>query len=47
MTVRVLNKLEILVIMILSLKYFLDDTFFGGYDQLSKQAKMDYLNSFK
>ena len=26
---------------------FLDDVFFGGYDQLSKQAKLDYLKSFK
>ena len=26
---------------------FLDDLFFGGYDELSKQAKKDYLNSFK
>ncbi len=26
---------------------FLDDVFFGGYDELSKQAKLDYLNSFK
>ena len=26
---------------------FLDDIFFGGYDELSKQAKYDYLNSFK
>ena len=26
---------------------FLDDEFFGGYDELSKQAKNDYLNSFK
>jgi len=26
---------------------FLDDKFFGGYDQLSNQAKFDYLNSFK
>ncbi len=26
---------------------FLDDEFFGGYDELSKQAKYDYLNSFK
>ena len=26
---------------------FLDDVFFGGYDQLSKQAKFDYLKSFK
>ena len=26
---------------------FLDDVFFGGYDELSKQAKYDYLNSFK
>ena len=26
---------------------FLDDVFFGGYDELSKQAKCDYLNSFK
>ena len=26
---------------------FLDDLFFGGYDELSKQAKIDYLNSFK
>ena len=26
---------------------FLDDIFFGGYDELSKQAKIDYLNSFK
>ena len=26
---------------------FLDDIFFGGYDELSKQAKFDYLNSFK
>ena len=26
---------------------FLDDLFFGGYDELSKQAKNDYLNSFK
>ena len=25
----------------------LDDVFFVGYDQLSKQAKFDYLNSFK
>ena len=26
---------------------FLDDVFFGGYDELSKQAKKDFLNSFK
>ena len=26
---------------------FLDDVFFGGYDELSKQAKLDYLESFK
>ena len=26
---------------------FLDDVFFGGYDELSKQAKYDNLNSFK
>ena len=26
---------------------FLDDMFFGGYDELSKQAKFDYLKSFK
>ena len=26
---------------------FLDVVFFGGYDELSKQAKYDYLNSFK
>ena len=26
---------------------FLDDVFFGGYDELSKQAKYDYLKSFK
>ena len=26
---------------------FLDDVFFGGYDELSKQARYDYLNSFK
>ena len=26
---------------------FLDDVFFGGYDELSKQAKYDYLTSFK
>ena len=26
---------------------FLDDVFFGGYDELSKQAKVDYLHSFK
>jgi len=26
---------------------FLDDVFIGGYDELSKQAKLDYLNSFK
>ena len=26
---------------------FLDDIFFGGYDELSKQAEVDYLNSFK
>ena len=26
---------------------FLDDVFFGGYEELSKQAKNDYLNSFK
>ena len=26
---------------------FLDDIFFGGYDELSKQAKFDNLNSFK
>ena len=26
---------------------FLDDVFFGGYDELSKQAKFDYLSSFK
>ena len=26
---------------------FLDNVFFGGYDELSKQAKYDYLNSFK
>ena len=25
---------------------FLDNTFFGGYDELSKQAKLDYLKSF-
>ena len=26
---------------------FLDNVFFGGYDELSKQAKYDYLSSFK
>ena len=26
---------------------FVDDVFFGGYDELSKQAEYDYLNSFK
>ena len=26
---------------------FLDEIFFGGYDELSKQAKIDYLKSFK
>ena len=26
---------------------FLDGVFFGGYDELSKQAKYDYLNSFR
>ncbi len=26
---------------------FLDDKFFGGYDELSKQAKYDFLSSFK
>ena len=26
---------------------FIDDIFFGGYDELSKQVKFDYLNSFK
>ena len=26
---------------------FLDNIFFGGYDELSKQAEYDYLNSFK
>ena len=26
---------------------FLDNKFFGGYDELSKQSKVDYLNSFK
>ena len=26
---------------------FLDNAFFGGYDELSKQVKYDYLNSFK
>ena len=26
---------------------FLDNVFFGGYDELSKQAKYDNLNSFK
>ena len=26
---------------------FLDDIFFGGFDELSKQAKIDYLRSFK
>ena len=26
---------------------FLDDLFFGGYDELSKQAKYDYLKEFK
>ncbi len=26
---------------------FLDNVFFGGYEELSKQAKLDYLNSFK
>ena len=26
---------------------FLDNTFFGGYDELSKQAKVDYLRSFR
>ena len=26
---------------------FLDNRFFGGYDELSKQANLDYLNSFK
>ena len=25
---------------------FLDNTFFGGYEELSKQAKLDYLKSF-
>ena len=26
---------------------FLDDVFFGGYEELSKQSKLDYLKSFK
>ena len=26
---------------------FIDDIFFGGYDELSKQVRFDYLNSFK
>ena len=26
---------------------FLDEVFFGGYDELSKQSNLDYLNSFK
>ena len=26
---------------------FLDNNFFGGYDELSKQSKLDYLSSFK
>ena len=26
---------------------FLDDVFIGGYDELSKQSKLDYLKSFK
>ena len=26
---------------------FLDNRFFGGYDELSEQAKFDNLNSFK
>ena len=26
---------------------FLDNQFFGGYDELSKQSKVDHLNSFK
>jgi len=26
---------------------FLDNKFFGGYDELSKQAKIDHLNSFR
>ncbi len=26
---------------------FLDNAFFGGYDELSKQSKLDYLKSFK
>ena len=26
---------------------FLDDVFIGGYEELSKQAKNDYLNSFR
>ncbi len=26
---------------------FLDDIFFGGYDEIAKQAKLDYLKSFK
>ena len=26
---------------------FLDDVFFGGYDELAKNAKFDYLKSFK
>ena len=26
---------------------FLDNIFFGGYDELSKQAQYDNLNSFK
>ena len=26
---------------------FLDNRFFGGYDELSKQARFDFLNSFK
>ena len=26
---------------------FLDNKFFGGYDELSKQAKIDYLSSLK
>ena len=26
---------------------FIDNKFFGGYDELSKQAKIDYLNSLK
>ena len=26
---------------------FLDDVFFGGYDEIAKQAKLDNLKSFK